>query len=285
MVGGMKPDGTDGTNDISYLCLEAMSLSRLPEPNLSVRFWEKTPHDLILDSAKLIRKGFGMPSVFCDEVVIPAMMTLELDLATARDYTSMGCVETAIPGKWGHRATGMTYINFGKVFELALNNGMDPESKIQLIALNGREGGDTAYQSYEELWQAWKKTLKYYFDLAVDCDLVCDRSLKYHDADPFASSTVDCCLERGKTLKNGGGMYDYVSQSNIGPSIVGDSLAAVKKLVFEDKIITMEELNNALKQNFNGRDGARIRQLCRHAPKFGNDDDYVDRIVADVFES
>jgi formate C-acetyltransferase len=281
MAGGMKSDGSDGTNDLSYLCLEAMSLSRLPEPNLSVRFWEKTPHSLILDAARLIRKGFGMPSVFCDEVVIPAMMTLELDLETARDYASMGCVETAIPGKWGHRATGMTYINFGKVFEIALNHGVDPATGIRLVELGS--GGE--YQSYDELWSAWKKALKFYFDLAVDCDLVCDRSLKYHDADPFASSLVDCALERGKTLKNGGARYDYVSQSNIGPSVVGDSLAAVKKLVFEDKVLDMKTLKAALGGNFQGPEGERIRSLCRKAPKFGNDDDYVDRIVAGVYES
>ncbi len=280
IVGGMKPDGTDGTNDISYLCLEAMNLSKLPEPNLSVRFWEGTPRSLIRDSAKLIRKGFGMPSMFCDEVVIPAMMTLDLDLKTARDYASMGCVETAIPGKWGHRATGMTYINFGKVFEIVLNNGIDPLSKIKLIDLQEGE-----YKSYDELWNAWKKTLNFYFGLAVDCDTVCDRSLKHHDADAFASSLIDCSLERGKTLKNGGAKYDYVSQSNIGPSTVGDSLAAIKKLVFEEKVLTMTELKQALSDNFEGEDGARIRQLCRKAPKFGNDIDYVDYIVADVFDS
>ena len=285
MTGGVKPDGADGTNDISYLCLEAMSLSRLPEPNLSVRFWEGTPHSLIVDAAKLIRMGFGMPSVFCDEVVIPAMMTLELDLETARDYASMGCVETAIPGKWGHRATGMTYINFGKVFEIALNHGVDPATGVKLISLNEKDGIEAEYENYDELWRAWKKALKFYFDLAVDCDVVCDRSLKYHDSDAFASSTVDCALERGKTLKNGGARYDYVSQSNIGPSVVGDSLAAVKRLVFEDKVLSMPDLKGALAKNFSGPDGARIRQLCKHAPKFGNDDDYVDLIVADVYES
>ena len=285
MVGGMKPDGTDGTNDLSYLCLEAMNLSKLPEPNLSVRFWGHTPHELILDSARLIRKGFGMPSVFCDEVCIDAMMTLDIDLKTARDYASMGCAETAIPGKWGHRATGMTYINFGKVFEIVLNNGMDPATGIQLIKINGNEGPEVKYMTYDELWQAWKTALAYYFDLAVICDRVCDQSLKYHDADAFASSTVDSCLQRGKTLKNGGSMYDYVSQSNIGMSVVGDSLAALKKLVYDDKILTMDEIKDALSKNFAGIEGARIRQLCRKAPKFGNDDDYVDHIVADVFES
>ena len=280
MVGGMKSGGSDGTNDLSCLCFEAMSLSRLPEPNLSVRFWEKTPHSLILDAARLIRKGFGMPSVFCDEVVIKAMMTLDIDLETARDYASMGCVETAIPGKWGHRATGMTYINFGKVFEIVLNHGIDPASGIQLLYF-----GKNEYRNYEELWAAWKKALGFYFELAVNCDKICDQSLKHHDADPFASATVDCALERGKTLKNGGARYDYISQSNIGPSVVGDSLAAVKKLVFEDNALSMAELKDALKNNFSGPEGERIRTLCRKAPKFGNDNDYVDVITADVYES
>jgi pyruvate formate-lyase/glycerol dehydratase family glycyl radical enzyme len=285
MVGGLKPDGMDGTNDVSYLCLEAMNTISLPEPNLSVRFCEQTPHALLVDAAKLIRKGFGMPSLFCDEVVIPAMMTLDLDIETARDYSSMGCVETAIPGKWGHRATGMTYINFGKILELVMNNGCDPVTGIQLLNFTSKKGRDIDYKSYAEVWQAWEKALKFYCDLAVDCDLVCDRALKYHDADAFASSTVNHCLERGKTLKNGGAQYDYVSQSNIGPSVVGDSLAAVKKLVFDDKVLTLMELRLAMDANFEGPQGARVRKLCKHAPKYGNDDDYVDFIVADVYES
>jgi len=284
-IGGMKPDGTDGTNDLSYLCLEAMSLSKLPEPNLCVRFWENTPHEFILDSARLIRKGFGMPSVFSDEVCINSMTTLGIDLETSCDYASMGCVEIAIPGKWGHRATGMTYINFAKVFEIVLNNCKDPATGTDMTGTFGDTFTETNYENYNELWQLWKKVLSYFFDLAVECDLVCDRSLKYHDADAFGSSMVDDSLERGKTLKNGGAKYDFVSQSNIGMSVVGDSLAAVKKLVYEEKVLDLTELREALKENFEGPNGARIRQLCRNAPKFGNDDDYVDKIVADVFES
>ncbi len=285
MVGGMKPDGTDGTNDISYLCLEAMNQSKLPEPNLSVRYSKDTPDDLLKDSAMLIRQGFGMPSLFCDEVVIPAMMTLDLELETARDYASMGCVETAIPGKWGHRATGMTYINFGKIFELILNNGMDPKTGIQLLSITGKEGRDAAYESYDKLWEAWEKALRFYSDLAVDCDLVCDRALKHHDADAFASSTIDCSLERGKTLKNGGSEYDFISQSNIGPSVVGDSLYAVKKLVFDEQVLTLKKLQEVLDANFEGAEGAQVRKLCRAVPKFGNDNNEVDEIVANVYES
>lgn len=285
MLGGMKPDGTDGTNDLSYLGLEAMALTGLPEPNLSVRFFEDTKHEFMKDAAQLIRKGFGMPSIFCDEVCIPAMMSLGLSEEIAREYASMGCVETAIPGRWGHRATGMTYVNFGKIMELVMHNGYDPDSELQLVKINGEDGPEITYESYEEVFAAWEKLLEYYSNLAIDCDLVCDRSLKHHDADAFASSMVNDCLAKGKTLKNGGSEYDFVSSSNIGPSVVGDSLAAIKKLVFDEKKLTLQELQAALDANFEGLEGAQIRKLCRNAPKFGNDDDYVDEIVADVYES
>lgn len=285
MVGGMKPDGTDGTNELSYLCLEAMALTGLPEPNLSIRFYEGTSHEFMKDAARLIRKGFGMPAIFCDEVCIPAMMSLGLSEEVAREYSSMGCVETAIPGRWGHRATGMTYVNFGKIMELVMHNGFDPMTGIQLVKLNGKEGSEIDYASYEEVYAAWETLLQYYTNLAIDCDLVCDRALKYHDADAFASSMVNDCLKRGKTLKNGGSEYDFVSSSNIGPSVVGDSFAAIKKLVFDDKILTLKQLQEAIDSNFEGLEGARIRKLCKNAPKFGNDDDYVDEIVANVYES
>ena len=287
MVGGMRPDGTDGTNDLSYICLEAMNQTLMPEPNLSMRFSKDTPKSLLADAAKLNRKGYGMPSMFSDEVVIPAMLTLDgIDLETARDYASMGCVESAIPGKWGHRATGMTYINFGKILEIILNNGVDPETGVQLFSVDGRWGErDVQYADYDELWAEWNRALDYYMRLAVDCDKVCDRSLAYHDADPFASCTINYSLERGKTLKNGGSEFDYVSQSNIGMSVVGDSLAVVKKLVFEDGTLTLDQLRSALDEDFQGEDGARVRKMCRAVPKFGNDDDYVDELTADVYES
>jgi formate C-acetyltransferase len=285
MVGGMRTDGTDGTNELSYIALRAMDLNRLPEPNLSVRYWAGTPRPLLEESARLIREGFGMPSMFADETVIPALMSIGLPEEVARDYASMGCVEVAIPGRWGHRATGMTYINFGKIMELVMNNGTDPASGIQLISINGREGREVEYASYDEVWAAWKKLLRFYTDLAVESDLVCDRSLKKHDADPFASALIDKSIERGKTLKNGGAEFDFVSQSNVGTSIIGDALAAIKKLVFEERAVTFQELKEAVDNNWQGEKAQRLRRLALVVPKFGNDDDYVDRIAADVYES
>jgi pyruvate formate-lyase/glycerol dehydratase family glycyl radical enzyme len=285
MVGGMKSDGSDGTNELSYIALRAMDLNRLPEPNLSVRYWGGTPRSLLEESARLIREGFGMPSLFADETVIPAMMSIRLPLEVARDYASMGCVETAIPGRWGHRATGMTYMNFGKILELVLNNGVDPDSGIQLISANGKPERDVDYTSYDEVWETWKKFLKFYTDLAVESDHICDRALKKHDADPFASALVDQSLDRGKTLKEGGGEFDFVSQSNIGTSIIGDALAVIKKLVFEDKTISFKALHKAIDENWAGEENQKIRKLALAVAKFGNDIDYVDQIVADVYES
>ncbi len=284
-VGGLRPDGSDGTNDISYLCLEAMALTGFPEPNLSARVHKDSPKEFINTVAKLIRKGFGMPAIFYDEVCIPAMMSLGLSEEIAREYSSIGCVEIGIPGRWGHRATGMTYVNFGKIIELVMFNGQDPQSSIQLVKLNGKAGSEINYQSYEEVFQAWETLLAFYTKLAIDCDLVCDRSLKVFDSDAFASSMINHSLARGKTLKNGGSEYDFVSSSNTGPSVVGDSLAAIKKLVFDDKVLTLQEIQKALLENFEGLENARIRKLLKSAPKFGNDDDYVDSITAKVYES
>ena len=285
MVGGMKVDGTDGTNALSYLALRAMDLNRLPEPNLSVRYWAGTPRPLLEESARLIREGFGMPSLFADETVIPAMMSIGLPEEVARDYASMGCVEVAIPGRWGHRATGMTYMNFGKILELVLNNGVEPTTGIQIVSVNGKDGKDIDFTSYDEVWQGWEKLLKFYTDLAVESDYVCDRSLRKHDADPFGSALVDKSIERGRTLKNGGGEFDFVSQSNIGTSVIGDALAVLKKLVFEDKAVTFKELKAALDANWQGEKNQKLRRMALAVPKFGNDDDYVDELVADVYTS
>ena len=285
MVGGMKPDGTDGTNDLSYLCIDAVDQVRLPEPNFSVRYWQGSPRELLIESAKLIRKGFGMPSMFADETVINSFRNVDIPEEVARDYASIGCVEVGIPGKWTHRATGMTYLNLGKILELILHNGVDPDSGIQLISVNEDEGTEVSFESYEQLFAEWKRFMKFYTDLAVESDKICDRSLEYHDMDPFASTLVDDCLERGKTLKQGGATYDYVSQSTVGPSTVGDSLAAIKKLVFEDQTITLDELKDAMVLNWEGKEAKRIRRLVKAAPKYGNDDDYVDEIVASVYDS
>lgn len=285
MIGGYKPDGEDGSNELSMLCIEAMHQCSLAEPNFSMRYNKQTPDYLMKMAAQLIASGCGMPSMFNDEVIIEAKLGLGIPLEDARDYCAIGCVETGIPGKYNHRATGMTYVNWGKLLEMLVNNGTEIDSGIQLVSLNGKTGTDIHFNSYEEVWAGWNKLLEYYTDLAVDCDHVCDASLVKYDADPFASSMEDNCMQLGKTLKEGGAKYDFVSQSNIGPSVVGNGLAVLKKLVFEEKKLTLEQLKEAMANNWQGKEYGKIHQMVLRVPKFGNDVDYVDEIVADVFES
>ena len=285
MIGGRKPDGIDGTNELSYLCIEAMNLTKMAEPNFSMRYNTDTPRDLLRLAARLIRTGCGMPSMFNDEVAVRGLMDLGIPQEDALDYCAIGCVETGVPGKYGHRSTGMTYVNWGKVLELVLNNGMDLASGIQLVDINGKPGLEVDYKSYEEVWAAWENMLKFYSDLAVQCDAICDRALAVYDADPFASCFVDNCMHLGKTLKNGGCKYDVISQSNIGPSVVGNSLAVIKKLIFEDRKLTWEQLLTAMKANWEGKEAAYVHKLVKQVPKFGNDEDSVDSIVNDVFHS
>lgn len=285
MIGGRKPNGVDGSNELSYLCIEAMNLTAMAEPNFAMRYNADTPESLLRLAAKLIRKGCGMPAMFNDDVVVKGLLGLGIPKEDALDYVAIGCVETGVPGKYGHRATGMTYVNWGKLLELVLYNGKDPESGIQLISVDGHKNEAVQYESYEQLWGGWKKLLEFYSNLAVECDALCDRSLAIYDADPFASCFIDNCMALGKTLKNGGCKYDVISQSNIGPAVVGNSLAVIKKLLFEDKTISWEELIQSLKENWQGAKAQKIHKLITRIPKFGNDDDYVDKIVAKVFES
>jgi formate C-acetyltransferase len=179
----------------------------------------------------------------------------------------------------------MTYVNWGKMLEVLLNNGTDPASGIQLLSLTGESGADIDFSSYDEVWDAWKTMLRYYSDLAVECDAICDRSLETYDTSPFVSVLVDDALELGKTLKEGGCRYDVVSQSNIGPSVVGNSLAVIKHFVFDERKWTFQQLKAALVDNWASLESQRIFRDVTRFRSFGNDEDEVDFIVKDVFDS
>ena len=278
VVGGLKPDGTDGTNDLTYMCIEAMHQCRLSEPNFSARYHVQSPRSYLRACAQLIRTGCGMPSMFNDEVVAKGIMDLGIPKEDALDYCPIGCVETGVPGKYGHRATGMTYVNWGKVLEIMLHDGKDPNTGICM--LKGR-----SKDTYDQLWNEWKRYLKFYSDISVACDAICDESLEIYDADPLASCFIQNAMKLGKTLKQGGCKYDVISQSNIGPSVVGNSLYTIKKLVYEDHTLTWEQLLNAMDENWQSEESMRIRNKILRLPKFGNDIDDVDQIVADVFDS
>ena len=285
MIGGLTPQGVDATNALSFLCIEAMNLTALKEPNFAMRYHKDTPAELLKLAAKLIRRGSGMPAMFNDAVAIRGLTDLGIPIEDARDYCAIGCVETGVAGKYGHRATGMTYCNWGKLVEMLVNNGVDPITNIQQISINDELGSDIEFSSFDQLWQGWKKILKYYTDLAVESDAICDRSLVKYDASPLASCFIQNAFKMGKTLKEGGCKYDVISQSNIGPAVVGNSLYTMKKMIFDDSKLTLNQLKSALSDNWQSLESARIHQMIRHLPKYGNDIDEVDKIVSDVFES
>jgi pyruvate formate-lyase/glycerol dehydratase family glycyl radical enzyme len=285
MIGGLTPGGEDATNALSFLCIEAMNLTALKEPNFAMRYHQNTPAELLKLAAKLIRRGSGMPAMFNDVVAIRGLTDLEIPIEDARDYCAIGCVETGVAGKYGNRATGMTYCNWGKLLEMLVNNGVDPITNIQQVSINGKQGSDIEFSSFDQLWQGWKKILKYYTDLAVESDAICDRSLVKYDASPLASCFIQNAFEMGKTLKEGGCKYDVISQSNIGPAVVGNSLYTMKKLIFDDQNLTLSQLKGALSDNWQSLESAKIHQMIRHLPKYGNDIDEVDEVVSNVFES
>jgi len=285
MISGMNLDGTDSTNKLSYLCVEAMNLTALAHPNFSMRYHQDTPEKLLDVAAQLIKKGFGMPALFNDQVAIKGLLDLGIEPKDAYDYCAIGCVEVGVPGKYGHRATGMTYVNWGKLLELVIHNGIDPNTKKYLIKVDNKKPERIEYESYEELFAGWEKLLEYYTDLAVESDLICDESLIKYDASPFASCFIEGCFDKGKTIKEGGCKYDVISQSNIGSSVVGNSLYTYQQLVFDKKRVTCTQLYDAMEDNWSSHDSMMIRKEINALAKFGNDVDAVDEIVVDVFES
>lgn len=273
-IGGQLIEGGDATNELSYLCLQATAEVRLIQPSLSVRFHIGCPHEFLMECCRTIRMGFGMPAMFNDEVIIPALLNRGIAKEDAFNYAVVGCVEVGVPGKWAYRCNGMSYFNMLKVLECALNNGKDSRTGKRLCVGNGEL--DT-FSSFDSVIESWRKQLHYYVRCHVVHDGMADLLMEKYLPNPFCSMLVSDCVKRGKTIKEGGAVYDLVSGQQIGFANVANSLAAIKKLVFEDKKITLKELKQALEHNFTGKRSQEIQSiLTNEAPKYGNDDDYVD---------
>ena len=280
-IGGQNTDGEDAVNELSYLILRSVGEMRLTQPNLSVRYHKKIDDDFMMACINVIEKGFGMPAFNNDEVVIPSLIRLGVKKEDAYNYSAIGCIEVAVPGKWGYRCTGMSFLNFMRVFLTALNDGLDVTSGKIFCKGTGKFEDFT---TFNDVMEAWKKQVEFYTEAAVTTDTVVDTALEENVPDVMCSAFVDDCIERGKTLKQGGAKYDYISGLQVGIANLGNSLAAIRKLVFEEKRIDKKELINNLLNNFEGIDGEKLRQLLLyHAPKYGNDLDYVDDLLCDAY--
>jgi len=280
-IGGQTPNGQDATNEISEMVLETIRNVRLTQPNVSARIHAGTSDRFLMECAKTIKLGFGMPAMKNDEIIIPALLEKGVTAADAYNYAIVGCVETAVAGKWGYRVTGMSFLNLLKILEITLNNGVDPKSGLQLLP---GHGDATAFQSFEELYQAFYEQLLFYIRTSFHLDAVADISLEEMVPDAFCSALVDDCLKRGLTIKEGGAVYDVVSGLQSGVSNVANAFMALKTLLFEERTLSMQEVMTALSHNFENEGGEIVRQRLLHAPKYGNDIDAVDQFAARVMQ-
>ncbi|MCC8163988.1 MAG: glycyl radical protein [Lachnospiraceae bacterium] len=280
-VGGQTPDKKDAVNPMSYLILKSVAQTRLPQPNLTVRYHAGLSDDFMNEAIEVVKLGFGMPAFNNDEIIIPSFIDRGVKEEDAYNYSAIGCVETAVPGKWGYRCTGMSFLNFPKSFLIALNDGVDPASGTKLMDGAGRFEDMT---SYDEVKAAWDKIIKEFTRQSVIIENACDMVLEEDVPDVLCSALCEDCIGRGLTLKEGGAVYDFISGLQVGIANLADSMAAIKKLVFEEKKLTTKQLWDALMSDFEGEEGERIRKmLIEEAPKYGNDDDYVDQLVVDAY--
>jgi formate C-acetyltransferase len=278
-VGGLMPDGSDGVNDVSYIMLEVMGEIHLLQPQANVQISHQTPDRFLKAACRVIRRGFGYPSVFNTDAVIMEQLRAGKTLEDARQGGCSGCIETGCFGKEAYILTG--YLNVPKILELALNNGRDPLSQQQI----GPQTGEAAhFKDFDELYAAFTQQLNHVTDLKIRVNNYIERMYARYAPAPFLSVVIQDCIANGKDYYNGGPRYNtnYIQCCGIGT--VTDGLSAIKKHVFEEKTLSMDQLLGALNSNFKDQEPLRLR-LANKTPFFGNDDDYADRIMQRVYTS
>ena len=281
-VGGQTPDGKDAVNVLSHLVLRTVARCHLPQPNLTVRYHKGLSDEFLRECIEVIRCGFGMPAFNSDEIIIPSFLDLGVAKEDAYNYSAIGCVEVAVPGKWGYRCTGMSFLNFPKTLMIALNDGIDPDSGKRVFEGLGHFKD---METFEDVMRAWDVFVREFCRQAVVLDSAADMVIEQEVPDILCSALTDDCIARGKHLKEGGAVYDFISDLQVGIANLGDSLAAIKKCVYEDKTVTREALWDALMNDFAGEAGEEIRQKLLAVPKYGNDDDFVDSLVVEGYDS
>ncbi len=278
-LGGLKPDGSDGVNQLSYLILEIMDELHLLQPGCNVQISDKTPDRFLKAACRVIRKGYGYPSVFNADAVVMEQVRVGKSIEDAREGGCSGCIETGAFGKEAYILTG--YLNVPKLLELALNNGVDPLSGKRV----GVETGDPrVFKDFEDLYDAFEKQLDYIVGLKIRGNNYIERLFAANLPAPFLSVVINDCIAKGKDYYNGGPRYNtnYIQCCGIGT--ITDSLSAIKKHVFEDRAVAMEGLLNALASNFENQEALRLF-LQNKTPFFGNDDDAADTIMQKIYQS
>ena len=244
IVGGQDKSGLDATNDLSYMCISASMHVNLPQPSLSMRVWNGTPHSLMVKAAELTKTGIGLPAYYNDEVIIPALISRGLTLEDARDYCIIGCVEPQKGGKtdgWHDAA----FFNMCRPLELVFSNGVDKG-----VQVGPRTGEIKDFDTYEKFFDAYKKQMDYTIKLMVNADNAVDAAHMERCPLPFLSSMLDGCIENGKSAQEGGTIYNFTGPQGFGIANVADALYAIDELVYKKKEVTLEEYADAMRNNF-----------------------------------
>ena len=256
IVGGQNAEGVDVTNDLSFMCITASLHVQLPQPSLSIRVWNNSPHDLLIHAATLTRTGVGLPAYYNDEVIIPSLMSRGLTLEDAREYNIIGCVEPQKAGKtegWHDAA----FFNMCRPLELVFSDGMD---KGELVGVH--TGDVTKFKTFDEFYDAYKKQMNYAISLLVNADNAIDVAHATLCPLPFLSGMIEDCIGRGKSVQEGGAIYNFTGPQGFGIANMADSLYAIKTLVFDKKEVTLAEYKQALEDNYGkGLDAEKAQKV------------------------
>ena len=279
-TGGITPDGKNGVNDVSYIILDCMDEMLFIQPNSNVQISRKTPDKFLKKACEVARRGWGQPAFYNTEELIDEMLTAGKSLADARRGGSSGCVET---GCWGYEAYPLTgYFNLPKILEVTLNDGVDPMSGKQI----GLKTGDPrSFASFDELFDAYKRQVKYFADIKVRGSNVNTRLCAEANPVPFMSIVTEDCIRNGRDYNDGGARYNTTYLQGVGIGSITDALSSLKYNVYDKHVCTMDEMLDALAHNYEGeRYQLLYNKVTRKTPKFGNDDEYADTIMRAVFD-
>jgi len=278
-TGGVREDGSDGVNEVTYLILDVIEAMRLLQPSSSIQVSKKNPDAFVRRAAQIIRTGFGQPSVFNADLIVQELVRQGKALADARNGGSSGCVEVGAFGKENYNLTG--YFNLPKVLEITLHNGLDPRTGKR-IGLSS--GNPTRYESFQELFSAFEAQIRHFVEIKVRGNNVIERLYAEHMPSPFLSLLIDDCVKQGKDYHDGGARYNTTYIQGVGLGTTTDALTALKFHVFERKTLGLSELLQVLEDNFVGHERARLL-LLNKTPRYGNDEDYADEVMTAVFEA
>jgi pyruvate formate-lyase/glycerol dehydratase family glycyl radical enzyme len=278
-LGGLRADGSDGVNEVTYLLLDVIQEMRLLQPSSSIQVSKKSPDRFIRRAARIIRTGFGQPSVFNSDLIVQELVRQGKSVVDARDGGSSGCVEVGAFGKENYNLTG--YFNMPKVLEITLHDGVDLCTGRQI----GLRTGDPArFETFEELFDAYRRQLNHFVEIKVRGNQVIERLYAAYMPAPFLSLLIDDCITRGKDYHDGGARYNTSYIQGVGLGTMADAMAAIKHHVFERQTLNMAELLRALGDDWQGHENVR-QLLLNHTPKYGNDDDRADEVMVALFEA